>query len=75
ERAPRTAVQPAAIVERDGASVLFVVRDGRASRVAVKKGAAIGELLEVGGVNAGDPVVLRPPERLRDGMAVAVTAK
>lgn len=75
ERAPRTAVQPAAVVERDGASVLFVVRDGRASRVAVKKGAAIGELLEVDGVNAGDPVVLRPPERLRDGMAVAVTAK
>jgi hypothetical protein len=26
-------------------------------------------------VKAGDPVVLRPPERLRDGMTVAVTAK
>lgn len=75
ERAPRTAVQPAAVVERGGGSVLFMVRDGRAVQVAVKKGAMIGELLEVDGVNAGDPVVLRPPERLRDGMAVAVTAK
>lgn len=75
ERAPRTAVQPAAVVERGGASVIFVVRDGRASQVTVKRGAAIGELLEVSGVKAGDPVVLRPPERLRDGMAVAVTAK
>lgn len=75
ERAPRTAVQPAAVVERGGASVIFVVRDGRASQLPVKKGNAIGELLEVSGVKAGDPVVLRPPERLRDGMAVAVTAK
>ena len=75
ERAPRTAVQPAAVVERGGGSVLFMVRDGRAVQVAVKKGAMIGERLEVDGGNAGDPVVLRPPERLRDGMAVAVTAK
>lgn len=75
ERSARTVVQPAAIAERGGASVLFVVRDGRAAQVAVKKGMAIGELVEVGGVAAGDKVVLRPPEKLRDGMAVAVAAK
>jgi RND family efflux transporter MFP subunit len=75
ERGARTVVQPAAIAERGGASVLFVVRDGRAAQVAVKKGMAIGELVEVGGVQAGDKVVLRPPEKLRDGMAVAVAAK
>lgn len=75
ERAARTVVQPAAIGERDGASVLFVVRDGKAAQVVVKKGMAIGDLVEVVGVQAGDKVVLRPPEKLRDGMAVAVAAK
>lgn len=75
ERDARTVVQPAAVVERDGASVLFTVKDGRARQVAVKKGMVIGELLEVSGVAAGDTVVLRPPDKLRDGMAVAVAAK
>ena len=75
ERAARSVVQPSAVVERDGGSVLFTVKDGRAVQVAVKKGMAIGELLEVSGVAAGDKVVLRPPEKLRDGMAVAVAAK
>jgi len=75
ERSARTVVQPAAVVERDGASVLFTVKDGRAVQVAVKKGMVIGELLEVSGVAAGDKVILRPPEKLRDGMAVAVAAK
>jgi HlyD family secretion protein len=75
ERAARTVVQPAAVVERNGSTVLFTVKDGRAVQVAVKKGMAIGELLEVSGVAAGDRVILRPPEKLRDGMAVAVAAK
>ncbi|MCW5575912.1 MAG: efflux RND transporter periplasmic adaptor subunit [Burkholderiales bacterium] len=75
ERGARTVVQPAAVVERDGASVLFTVKDGRAVQVAVRKGMTIGELLEVSGVAAGDTVVLRPPEKLRDGMAVTVAAK
>ena len=75
ERAARSVVQPSAVVERDGGSVLFTVKDGRAVQVAVKKGMVIGELLEVSGVAAGDKVVLRPPEKLRDGMAVAVAAK
>ncbi|MBX3651457.1 MAG: efflux RND transporter periplasmic adaptor subunit [Burkholderiales bacterium] len=73
ERAARTVVQPAAVVERDGTSVLFTVKDGRAQQVVVKKGMVIGELLEVSGVAAGDRVILRPPEKLRDG--AAVTAK
>lgn len=75
ERTARSVVQPSAVVERNGASVLFTVKDGRAVQVAVKKGMVIGELLEVSGVAAGDKVVLRPPEKLRDGMAVAVAAK
>lgn len=76
ERTARTVVQPAAVVERDGAGVVFVVKDGKAAQVAVKSGMKIGELVEVvGGVAVGDKVVVRPSEKLRDGSAVAIASK
>lgn len=76
ERTARTVVQPAAIVERDGAGVVFVVKDAKAAQVAVKSGMKIGELVEVTGkVAVGDKVVVRPSEKLRDGSAVATASK
>ena len=35
----------------------------------------LGDLVEVEGVKAGDRVVLSPPEKLRDGAAVALLKK
>ncbi len=76
ERAPRTVVSPAALVERDGRKVVFVVREGKAVQVALQTGAAYGEALEVEqGLKPGDKVVLKPSEKLRDGAAVSVAAK
>jgi RND family efflux transporter MFP subunit len=76
ERTARTVVQPAAVVERDGGGVVFVVKDGKVTQVAVKSGMKIGELVEVSGkVAVGDKVVVRPSEKLRDGSLVAVSAK
>lgn len=76
QRTARTVVQPAAVVERDGGSAVFVIRDGKAAKVAVRIGMKIGDLVEVSGsVAAGDKVVLRPPSGLRDGAAVAVASK
>jgi RND family efflux transporter MFP subunit len=76
ERAPRTVVGPAALVERDGRQVVYVVRDGKAVETALQTGAVYGEVLEVRqGLKPGDKVVLKPPQRLRDGAAVAVGAK
>jgi len=76
ERAARMVVQPAAVVERDGGGVVFVVKDGKVAQVAVKSGMKIGELVEVTGkVAVGDKVVVRPSEKLRDGAAVATASK
>ena len=76
ERSARTVVQPAAVVQRDGRSVVFVIRDDKVAQVAVETGARIGELIEVrAGVQPGDRVVLRPPDKLRDGARVALPAK
>jgi RND family efflux transporter MFP subunit len=76
ERAPRTVVMPAAIAERNGRKVVYVVREGRAVETSLQTGATYGEMLEVRqGVKPGDTVVLKPSEKLRDGAAVAVPAK
>ena len=43
----------------------------RAVQLAVESGEKLGDLLEVrGGIKAGDRLVLRPPETLRDGARV-----
>jgi RND family efflux transporter MFP subunit len=71
ERTPITAVNPAAVVSRDGRQVLFVVRDGKVVETPVRTGQKLGDLVEIKtGARAGDKVVLMPPARLRDGMTV-----
>jgi multidrug efflux pump subunit AcrA (membrane-fusion protein) len=64
-------VNPAAIVERGGRDVVFVIRDRRVSAVPVQTGTRIGDLIELKqGPQPGDKVVLRPPSNLKDGMLV-----
>ena len=76
ERTARSALQPAAIVQRDGKSVVFVIKDDKVAQVAVETGTKMGEMIEVrAGVKPGDRVVLRPPEKLRDGARVALPTK
>jgi len=71
QRAPRPAVNPAAIVERGGQTVVFVVRDRRVSAMPVQTGSRIGDVIELKhGPQPGEKVVLRPPSKLRDGMVV-----
>jgi multidrug efflux pump subunit AcrA (membrane-fusion protein) len=75
DRKPVVAVQPAAIATRDGRKVVFVVRDGKAHETTVTTGERIGELVAVGGVAAGDAVVLAPADKLRDGVSVTAAKK
>lgn len=67
-------VPPAAIVQREGRSVVFVVENGKAAQRAVAPAA-----LDVGamkllpeGVKAGDRVVVSPPPALQDGASVSI---
>lgn len=75
DRKPVTAVPRQAVVERDGTKVVFVLKDGRAMRTKVETGRALGDLVEVSGVPAGEKVVLKPLDRLADGTRVKVDQK
>lgn len=76
ERAARPAVNPAAIATRGGRNVVFVLKEGRVSEVAVETGATIGDLVEIrSGPRPGEKVVLRPLEKLHDGMAVKTATR
>ena len=68
-------VPPAAIAEREGKSVVFVVEGGRAHARAVPAVLPdIGALkLVPEGVKAGDRVVVSPPPALQDGVSVATS--
>ena len=74
-QAPKGVLVPAkAIVQRDGSQSVFVVSDGKVHRRAVQPAAqAFGDMrLIPASVNAGDSVVIAPPDDLHDGSDVSV---
>ncbi len=76
ERKAVTAVQPAAIVKRDGKEVLFLLDEKNiAKQMVVSATAKIGDLIQVDGVKPGDKVILNAPEKLKDGSAVELLKK
>ena len=70
ERKPVPAVPKAAIAERDGAKYVFLVRDGRALRVRLEGGRALGDLVQAEGLTPGERVVVKPADKLADGARV-----
>jgi RND family efflux transporter MFP subunit len=76
DRKPRTAVNAGAVVERGGKKVVFLVRNDRVVRTPVTLGGRIGDSVEVqSGVKAGDRVVLKPGDSLKDGSRIKVAEK
>jgi len=55
-----------AVVQRDGKSGVFVVRDGRATFTPVTTGLIGGLIIEVNGVDEGTTIVAGPFQTLRD---------
>jgi RND family efflux transporter MFP subunit len=71
EEAPKTAVNPAALVSRNGKQTVFVVNDDRTVETIVTVGGKIGDGIEVrDGLKPGEKVVVNPPKKLRSGAAV-----
>jgi multidrug efflux pump subunit AcrA (membrane-fusion protein) len=69
-------VQPAAIVQRDGQSVIFVIKEGKAVEMTVETGERIGDMVEVlKGPKAGEKVILRPGDGLDNGDNIQASSK
>ena len=76
QQKPVIAVNPDAIVQRDGRSVVFVMRDGRAVAVPVTPGLKIGDATAIAGdVKAGEKAVSKPAPSLATGALVKTAEK
>lgn len=73
ERADALTVTRESLIEGDGATSVFVIRDGKAERVPVTLGLLNGGLVEVlDGIEEGDQVVTTGKVTLRDGVKVQI---
>jgi RND family efflux transporter MFP subunit len=76
QQKPLVAVPADALATRDGGSVLFAIRDGKAVAVRVVPGARVGDLVAItGDVKSGEKVVLKPAADLKPGALVKVAQK
>lgn len=75
ERKSVTAVQGDAITKRDGKDVVFLLDGDKARLAPVTIGEKVGDLTKVGGVKAGDKVILKPGDKLSDGSKVSIAKK
>jgi hypothetical protein len=60
---------------REGASFLYVLREDRVRLTKVETGAKLADLVEVRGVKTGERVVLKPLDKLADGVRVKQVQK
>jgi len=68
---PGVVIPKTAVLKQEGRDVVYVVRDGRAERRAVSVGSISGEdVLVTAGIAAGERVVAKGLDGLRDGLAV-----
>ncbi|MCW3812912.1 efflux RND transporter periplasmic adaptor subunit [Micromonospora sp. DR5-3] len=68
EAADAVAVPASAVFSADGRDAVWVLRDGKADRVPVTVGVQGQDLVQiVSGVQAGDRIVVRGTDRVRDG--------
>jgi RND family efflux transporter MFP subunit len=76
QQKPLVAVPSDALATRDGAPVLFAIREGRAVAVRVVPGIRVGDLVAItGDVKTGEKVVVKPGADLEPGALVKVAQK
>ncbi|MFI4953672.1 MAG: efflux RND transporter periplasmic adaptor subunit, partial [Burkholderiales bacterium] len=76
QQMPLTAVHPDALVQRDGKTVLFIVRGDKAAEVPVTPGSRIGDLTAIAGdAKSGEKAVLHPAPEVKAGALIKAAAK
>jgi HlyD family secretion protein len=73
---PVVLVPQEAVVSRDGKTLVFLVREGKAQAQEVTTGTERqGQVVIRNGLSGGEVVISRPPETLKDGDAVRVKGR
>jgi RND family efflux transporter MFP subunit len=76
EAAARTVVKPSSVVSRGDRKLVYVVRDGHAVETPVTLGSRIGDFVEVtSGIKAGEKIVAKPTDSVRNGSRIATDEK
>jgi RND family efflux transporter MFP subunit len=71
EQKPFTALNPRAVLTRNGKKVVFLIRGERVEETQVSISAQVGDMVRiVSGVKVGDKVVLKPLEKLKNGSRI-----
>ena len=72
----RTVVNGAALINRSEQRAVFLVKENRVVETPVRTGALLGDMVEVlDGVKAGDKVVVKPPQELKNGAKIKIVEK
>jgi RND family efflux transporter MFP subunit len=76
EETSRTALNPSAIVTREGKTTVFIIRGNTVVESHVRTGDKIGDMVEIlDGLKPGDTVVLKPSEKMKDGTKIKIAEK
>ncbi len=76
EEEPKTAVSPAAVVARDGKSIVFVVKGNTVVATPVNVGDKMGDLVEIrDGLAPGVSIVMNPSGKLKNGSRITVNTR
>jgi RND family efflux transporter MFP subunit len=76
EQKPLTALNPAALLTRNGKKAVFLIKGDQAVETPVTPGEQIGDMIEIlSGVNAGDKIVLKPLNKIKNGSKIKVLEK
>ncbi len=73
EQKPLTAVSSAAVIDRKGKKVVFLVKGDRVAETPVTTGEKFGDMTEIReGLKPGERVAVKPLEKLKDGVRIKV---
>ena len=80
DQKPLLAINPKAVIERDGKKLVFRIKDDSVEAISVTLGRKIGDNMEVTGdaksdLKSGDKLVLSPSEKIKAGAKILVASK
>jgi len=76
EQKARTAVNPAALIDRNGNKAVFLRKENRVVETPVTVGEKLGDMVEIlNGVKSGDRVALKPLNKMKNGLRIKVAEK